>query len=157
MSFATLKRRDNSNKIDSYAKVYDTKALYLLKSEYRNNILRIVKKSILGTNFSFWYSKHATFISAILNFIIINTCFVIFPQILFHSVNIEHLIDNMELQEESYYPPKIIKKKSTDFLFRLCISNLIDISILAVLTSPLHSYSNEPYIPTGIGLVSCVI
>ena len=134
MSFATLKRRDNSNKIDSYVKVYDTKALYLLKSEYRNNILRIVKKSILGTNFSFWYSKHATFISAILNFIIINTCFVIFPQILFHSVNIEQLIDDMELQEESDDPPKIIKKKSTDLLFRLCISNLIDITILAVLT-----------------------
>lgn len=134
MSFATLKRRDNSNKLDSYVHVYDTKSLYLLKKEYRNNILRIVKKSILGTNFSFWYSKHAAFISAILNFIIINTCFVIFPQIFFHSVNIEQLIDDMELQEESDDPPKIIKKKSTDLLFRLYISNLIDMTILAVLT-----------------------
>ena len=135
MSFATLKRRDNSIKLDSYVHVYDTKSLYLLKREYRNNILRIVKKSILGTNFSFWYSKHRTFISAILNFIIINTCFVIFPQILFHSVNVEQLIDDMELQEETDDPPKtIIQKKSTDLLFRLCISNLIDMTILAVIT-----------------------
>lgn len=134
MSFATLKRRDNSNKLDSYVQVYDTRALYLLKSEYRNNILRIVKKSILGTNFSFWYSKHRTFISAILNFIIINTCFVIFPQMFFHSVNVEQLIDDMELHEESDDPPRIIQKKSTDLLFRLCISNLIDITILAVIT-----------------------
>jgi hypothetical protein len=59
---------------------------------------------------------------------------VIFPQILSHSVNIEQIIDEMELQEESDDPPKIIKKKSTDLLFRLCISNIIDISILAVLT-----------------------
>jgi hypothetical protein len=40
----------------------------------------------------------------------------------------------MELHEESDDPPKLIKKKSTDLLFRLCISNLIDITILAFLT-----------------------
>ena len=137
MSFFILERKDNLNKLDSYIHIYDTKALYLLKNKYRKNILRIVKKSILGTNFSYWYSKHGAFISTILNFIIINTCFVIFPQLLFHSVNIEQIIDDMQHQQEAKKSHKNISffsKKSNDFIFRLCISNMIDIIILAVIT-----------------------
>ena len=137
MSFSTLERKDDLNKLDSYIHIYDTKALYLLKNQYRKNILRIIKKSILGTNFIYWYSKHSEFISAILNFIIINTCFVIFPQLFFHSVNIEQIIDDMQNQQESEESTKNISffsKKSTDFIFRLFISNIINMIILAVIT-----------------------
>jgi hypothetical protein len=136
MSFSTLERKDNNYLLNTYLYVYNTRPLYSIESEYRNTILRIVKKSILGTNFSFWYSKHSAFISAIVNFIIINTCFVIFPQILFHSHDIEKLLDEMEMESEApteNKPFSFLSKKKTDFVFRLCISNFIDTIILLVL------------------------
>lgn len=138
MSFSILKRKDNINPLNSYLYAYDTKPLYLMESEYRKSILRIVKKSVLGTNFTFWYSKQSAYISAIINFIIINTCFVIFPQLLFHSKDMENIIDEILLEEEemkksdSSFP--FFSKKTSDFVFRLCISNLIDSIMLIVLT-----------------------
>ena len=138
MSFSILKRNDHLHLSNNYLYIYDTKSLYLMENEYRKNILRIVKKSILGTNFTFWYSKHNAFISAIVNFIIINTCFVIFPQLLFHSKDIEHLIDEIIVEREevqkSNKPFSLFSNKSSDFVIRLFITNLIDSIILIVLT-----------------------
>lgn len=141
MSFSILKRKDNMNPLNSYLYVYDTKPLSSIDNNYKNNILRIVKKAILGTNFTFWYSKHTSFITAIVNFIIINTCFVIFPQLIFHSNDIEEYIDDILLEAEEIskgHRPFIYslfsKRSSSDFVFRLFISNLIDSIILITLT-----------------------
>ena len=138
MSLSILQRKDNNNLINTYLYVYDTKPLYSIENEYRKSILRIVKKAILGTNFSFWYSKHSAFISAIVNFVIINTFFVLFPQILFHSHDIEKMLDELDEISEAPNTPKqplsFLSKKRTDFVFRLCISNFIDTFILLVLS-----------------------
>ena len=137
MSFSILKRNDHLNPLNTYLYIYDTKPLYLMEDEYRKNILRIVKKSILGTNFTFLYSKHNAFISAIINFIIINTCFVIFPQLLFHSKDIENLINEIVLEGEEIQKINksfsLLSKKSSNFIIRL-FSNLIDSIILIALT-----------------------
>ena len=139
MSALILKRKDHLNRLNSYVHAYDMKPLYSIDSEYRTNILRIVKKSILGTNFTFWYSKHSAFITAIINFIILNTCFVIFPQLLYHSKDIENLIDDLieqaeEMENSNNYQFLSKKIYSSDFIFRLCISNLIDSFILIAYT-----------------------
>jgi len=139
MSFSTLERRDNSKLLNSYLYVYNTSSLYSIENDYRNNILRIVKKSILGTNFSYGYSKQYVFVTPVVYFVIINTFFVIIPQLFFHSSDIEFLIDEMENAEEilknnnNMYLP-IFSKKSTDFVFRLFLSNFIQTFILAALT-----------------------
>ena len=53
-----LERNDNLHLLKSYVRVYKTNSLYKMKANLRKNILRIVKKSILGTNFILFYSKH---------------------------------------------------------------------------------------------------
>ena len=141
MSVSILKRKDQMKQLNSYLYVYDTKPLNTMDNYYKSNILRIVKKAILGTNFTFWYSKHTSFISAIVNFIIINTCFVIFPQLIFHSNDMEQLIDDILLAEEEITRTNrpfafsfFSTKRHSEFLFRLIISNLIDSLILISLT-----------------------
>ena len=139
MSFSILNRKDHLRPSNSYLSVYDTKSLYSMKNEYRENVLRIVKKTLLGTNFSLWYSKNSVFISAIFNFVIINTCFVIFPQFFFHSKDIENLIDEILTEGEELSKPDnnifpFFSKKTSDFVIRLFISNLIDSIILISLT-----------------------
>lgn len=139
MSFSILKRKDHLNPSNSYLSVYDTNSLYSMEDDYRKNILRIVKKSLLGTNFSLWYSKNYMFISAIFNFIIINTCFVIFPQFFFHSKDIENLIDEILTEAEEVSKPDnnifpFFSKRTSDFVIRLFISNLIDSIILITIT-----------------------
>ena len=139
MSFSILKRKDNLNPSNSYLYVYDTKSLYSLENDYRKNILRIVKKSLLGTNFVLWYSKNTVFLSAIFNFVIINTCFVIFPQFFLHSKDIENLIDEILTEGEEISKPNsnifpFFSKNTSDFVTRLFISNLIDSIILIAIT-----------------------
>ena len=78
-SLLKINRRDKLNKIDSYTKIYDTKILSYINKKYQLSILRIIKKSILGCNFCYSYTKQNLFALAIANFFIINTCFLIFP------------------------------------------------------------------------------
>ena len=139
MSFSILDRKDHLHPSNSYLSVYDTKSLYLMENDYRKNVLRIVKKSLLGTNFSLWFSKNTVFISAIFNFVIINTCFVIFPQFFFHSKDIENLIDEIlkegeEISKSNNNIFPFFSKKTSDFVIRLFISNLIDSIIIISLT-----------------------
>jgi hypothetical protein len=124
-----LKRRDKLYKINSYINIYDTNELSSINKDYHLNILRIIKKTILGTNFCYSYSKNNIFASAIANFVIINTCFVILPQIIFNSINIIQTYDvNIEsLQQED---KALLYSNRNNFFFRLTISNFIDITIM---------------------------
>ena len=96
-----LKRRDKLAKLNSYLNIFDTNELSSIDKKYHMNILRIIKKAILGSNFCYSYTKNNLFASAIANFIIINTCFVILPQIIFNSLNIIQSNEEMgNLSEE---------------------------------------------------------
>ena len=123
-----LKRRDKIGKISSYLNIYDVNSISKIDKNNNLNILRIIKKSILGCNFYYSYSKNDIFASAIANFVIINTCFVIFPQILFNSLNLYQTFEDIEkiFKEEN----NTILTERNDFLFRLSISNFIDVGIL---------------------------
>ena len=132
MSFTTLRRNDLSLLLNSYTYIYNMRPLYLLNDEYKTNVLRIVKKSILGTNFSYFYCKHNAFMTAIVNFVIINTCFVIFPQIFFHHESIEQIIDEI-FSEEQPNSKSLLFSSRKEFAFRLCVSNFIDTIIIAII------------------------
>lgn len=126
-----LSRQDKLNRLSSYIQVYDTKQLSSVNKKNNTNILRVIKKAILGTNFCYWYTKNNIFASAIANFVIINTCFILFPQIVFNSINMKKImeeIDNMKQDEK-----KMLSSEGVDFLFRLSISNFIDIGLFASL------------------------
>ena len=133
-----LERNDNYNLSKSYIRVYKTNTLYKMKTHYRKIILRIVKKSILGTNFIYFYSKHGLFISAIFNIVIINLNFLLFPQLLYKSKSFNNFSDDNEFKNEinNIYPNfKIFNfNKSIQVIFRIFIINLLDIIVLSVLT-----------------------
>ena len=48
-----LPRQDKINRLNSYVNVYDTKQLSSIDKKNNINILRIIKKTILGTNFCY--------------------------------------------------------------------------------------------------------
>ena len=127
-----LKRRDKLYKLNSYINIFDINELSSIDKQYHMNIFRIMKKAILGSNYCYSYSKNNIFASAIANFIIINTCFVILPQIIFNSLNIiqsNEEIGNLSEEEEK----ALLINIRNEFFFRLNISNFIDISIFVIL------------------------
>lgn len=126
-----LPRQDKINRLNSYVNVYDTKQLSSIDKKNNINILRIIKKTILGTNFCYWYTKNNLFASAIANFVIINTCFVLFPQIIFNSFHMKKILEDLENSKEDDKKPLTID--GSDFLFRLSMSNFIDIFLFATL------------------------
>ena len=103
MSFSLLERNDSLRPLNSYTKVYKTNSLYKMKFFYRKNILRIVKKSLLGSNFIYFYSKHGLFISTLFNILIININLLLFPRLLSNSksnTNFQEDIDNNNINEK---------------------------------------------------------
>ena len=127
-----LKRRDKLYKLNSCINIFDINELSSIDKQYHMNILRIMKKAILGSNYCYSYSKNNIFASAIANFIIINTCFVILPQIIFNSLNIiqsNEEIGNLSEEEEK----ALLINIRNEFFFRLTISNFIDIPIFVIL------------------------
>ena len=134
MPITTLVRKDRYLPNKSFVKIYDTRSLYKMKDKYRISILRIVKKTLLGTNFCFWYSKHDAIISAALNFVVINICFILFPKILFKSIpKIQQtkVISTDEKNNISVFSEEP-SKKSKIFL-RVLISNILDLICLSIL------------------------
>ena len=131
-SLLKINRRDKLNKIDSYTKIYDTKILSYINKKYQLSILRIIKKSILGCNFCYSYTKQNLFASAIANFFIINTCFLIFPQVIFNSIFIAQSpeIENFSKIDND----NLLYIDRKEFLIRLSISNFIDIAIITFIS-----------------------
>lgn len=109
MSLTVIQRKDRFFPSQSFSDIYNLKIINYVKPEYKNSLLRIIKKTLLGTNNSFWYSKQGAFISAFFNFLIVNMCFVIFPNFLFQA------------------SPEEIHSKKRSLVIRLIISNLLDI------------------------------
>ena len=124
-----LERNDNYHLLNSYVRAYRTCKLYKMKINYRKNILRIVKKSLLGTNFIYYYSKHGFFVSAIFNIIIINLNFILFPKLLYKSYG------NYSDDKPHFFT---LNSKFRNFnnslyiLFRLFIINLLDLIVLSI-------------------------
>ena len=130
MSYIILQRTDNLNKQNSYLNIYQTKDLYRIHPKFRPTLLRIVKKSILGTNFIYYYSKHSLFISTIFNLIVINLNFLIAPQLIYHSKQLGFLDDNVDINDNN----KLINITNNEyFMFRIAILNLIDIIFFGTL------------------------
>ena len=127
-----LPRQDKLNRLNSYVNVYNTKLLSSINKKNNINILRIIKKAILGTNFCYWYTKNNLFASAIANFVIINTCFVLFPQIIFNSFNMKKILEDLD-NDTKQDEKKTLTLDGNDFLFRLSMSNFIDIILFASL------------------------
>ena len=101
-----------------------------MKLNYRKNILRIVKKSLLGTNFIFYYSKHGFFVSAIFNLIIINLNFILFPKLLNKSYT-NYLDVDPEIYTQNYNLRNF--NNSLYIIFRLFIINLLDLIVISVI------------------------
>lgn len=140
MSFSILERNDTFHPSNSYINVYKTNSLYKIETKYREIILRIVKKSILGSNFIYFYSKHGLFISAILNLIIINLNFLIFPKLLSQSKYIkfseeEDDYNQMDRKSEiiSPYNRLFDFNNTTNLLIHLFIINLFDVIIFSII------------------------
>jgi hypothetical protein len=81
MSLLTLKRTDKFYQQKSYLNIYNVQDLSKIDSNIKPLLLRVVKKSILGTNFFHFYTKHSLYFSTILNIIMTNLNFFIFPKI----------------------------------------------------------------------------
>jgi hypothetical protein len=139
MSLTILERNDNNHLLKSYLQVYKINKLYKIKTDFRKIILRVVKKSILGTNFIYFYSKHGLFISAIINLIIINLNFILFPQLLYNSKayinnpeDSENIIDNNS--NMFFNASKLFNfNRTTQIIFRLFIINLLDLIVFSVI------------------------
>ena len=134
MSVAILERKDNLHLLNSYVRAYKTNKLYKMKIYYRKMILRIVKKSILGTNFIYFYSKHGLFITAIFNMIIINLNFLLFPKLLYNSNPYVTFPEDNEFHNEAENFPYLKSfnfNKTFYIIFRLFIINLLDIIVLS--------------------------
>ena len=130
MSVAILERNDNYHLLNSYTRAYKTSKLYKMKLNYRKNILRIVKKTLLGTNFIFHYSKHGFFVSAIFNIIIINLNFILFPKLLYKSY-VNYSDDDLHFFTQNYNLRNF--NKSLYIIFRLFIINILDLIVLSVI------------------------
>ena len=125
-----LIRQDKFNKLNTVSNIYNMRLLSSLEKKNRFNILKVIKKSILGTNYCYWHAKNNLFASAITNFVIINTCFVLFPQIIFNTIYMKQIMEEMESLKEK----NMLHSEGNDFLYRLSISNFIDITLFAFLS-----------------------
>ena len=134
MPIATLVRKDRFFPNKSFVKIYDTHSLYKMKDKYRISILRIVKKTLLGTNFCFWYSKHDAIISAALNFIVINICFILFPKFLSKSIPKIQQTKTISTDENNNITVfSEESNKKTNLFLRILISNILDLGCLSIL------------------------
>lgn len=140
-SFSLLERNDAFGPSNSYTKVYKTKSLYKMQFFYRKNILRIVKKSILGSNFIFFYSKHGLFISTLFNILIININLLLFPRLLSNSkssINSPDETDpNNNMSEKESTPIDNLFNfnltESANIIYKILIINSIDFMVLSSL------------------------
>ena len=140
MSFSLLERSDSLRPLNSYTKVYKTNSLYKMNFFYRKNILRIVKKSILGSNFIYFYSKHGLFISTLFNILIININLLLFPKLLSNSksnTNSQDDIDNNNINEkESTHIDNFFNfnlNNPASIIYKILIINSIDFMVLSTM------------------------
>ena len=71
-----LKRQDKYKKLDSYTSVYDLEPLSILNEQEKSFIIKIIKKSILGCNFSYHFLLEHLFWDSISNFLLTTTSII---------------------------------------------------------------------------------
>ena len=138
MSLMILERNDKLKMSSSYISVYKINKLYKIKTHFRKIILRVIKKTLLGTNYIYFYSNQSIIFVALFNLIIINLNFLLFPQLI--NITKSYINDNepdvndidKDLNNNSEYhklfnPNKLFKK-----IIHLFILNLFDIIILLI-------------------------
>ena len=79
-----LIRQDKFNKLDSHTNIYNTELLSSFKEEEKSNILKIIKKAILGSNFIYFYSINYLVWEAISDILILFS--FIFNSVLFDQL-----------------------------------------------------------------------
>ena len=141
MTSLILHRRDKLNKSNSYLEIYDLKPLSLIENEFKNNILRIIKKSILGTNFCYRHKRHSIFISLIVNFFIINT-YLMLHNLYFNNAKEFIEIDLRDTNENNTEKKKTLPINGINYIYKLSINNFIDIGIFLLL-SFIYKYKEE--------------
>jgi hypothetical protein len=110
MSYITLPRLDNTYEQNSYVNIYKIKDLEKINEKYKDILLRVVKKSILGTNFTYFYEMRSLFLTFI-SLIIINNI-IFFIKDYFFSDNLKDInnipeisintINNDSIKNDSY-------------------------------------------------------
>ena len=93
MSYITLPRLDNTYEQNSYVNIYKIKDLEKINEKYKDILLRVVKKSILGTNFTYFYEIRSLFLTFI-SLIIINNI-IPFIKGYFFSDNLKDINNNI--------------------------------------------------------------
>ena len=93
MSYITLPRLDNTYEQNSYVNIYKIKDLEKINEKYKDILLRVVKKSILGTNFTYFYKIRSLFLTFI-SLIIINNI-IPFIKDYFFSDNLKDINNNI--------------------------------------------------------------
>ena len=130
MSLLTLKRSDKFYQQKSYLNIYNVQDLSKIDSNIKSLLLRVVKKSILGTNFFHFYTKHSLYFSTILNIIMTNLNFFIFPKIFQQTKQFSfYFNDDKNNSIETYENNKNINlvNNTKYMMFDIFIINLIDI------------------------------
>ena len=130
MSHLTLKRTDKFYQPKSYLNIYNFQDLSKIDSNIKPLLLRVVKKSILGTNFFHFYTKHSLYFSTILNIIMTNLNFFIFPKIFQQTKQFSfYFNDDKNNSIETYENNKNINlvNNTKYMMFDIFIINLIDI------------------------------
>ena len=101
-----LQRKDTSELSDSYLKVYDIKNLSSIDKEYHQNILRIIKKSILGSNFIYSYIKYDIIFSMLSFISTIKSLFIAGPKLIFKFFKKKLNNEIIDTLEENKIEPK---------------------------------------------------
>jgi hypothetical protein len=136
MSLLTLKRTDKFYQQKSYLNIYNVQDLSKIDSNIKPLLLRVVKKSILGTNFFHFYTKHSLYFSTILNIIMTNLNFFIFPKIFQQTKQFSfYFNDDKNNSIETYENNKNINlvNNTKYMMFDIFIINLIDIIFIFVI------------------------
>ena len=125
MSYITLPRLDNTYEQNSYVNIYKIKDLEKINEKYKDILLRVVKKSILGTNFTYFYEMRSLFLTFI-SLIIINN---IIPIIKDYFVS-DNLKDINNISEISINTINNDSSKNDSYLLNFFVINLIFILFL---------------------------
>ena len=123
MSRIILQRNDKSERLKSYTEVYDIKFLSSIDKKYHHNILRIIKKSILGINFYHIYKKKDILSIIITKFCLANICLLV-PNLFFNN---DKKVEEIEITEKNEVKKKYSSDTSDDYLHKLIFFNFFDI------------------------------
>ena len=133
MSYLTLNRTDDFYQLKSYLNIYNIQDLSKIDSNIKPLLLRVVKKSILGTNFMHVYSQKSLFFSSLLNIIMTNLNLFIFPKIFKQTQHFSFYFSDDNGIESNGNDKNIKLLNNNKYsMFDIFLINLIDIIFIIV-------------------------